>query len=175
MWKPVQNHQYRRLASCWLLQAVFGLRKLLEMSPVLAGFSHIRNQRAWRRERRAGHQSFWAASNSGANGFESLGSVIKNWLKISWSILLSLQKIFSSQICGQCVLKKKKLIYFLRPSQNKPIKSRKFGIMMFWETSSSSEEWDEAKGYSWRISILNYDCQLYGHSSGRAETSKRSS
>lgn len=83
--------------------AVFGLRKLLEMSPVLAGFSHIHNQRAWRRERRAGQESFWAASNSGANGFESLGSVIKNWLKISWSILLSLQKIFSLQICGQCI------------------------------------------------------------------------
>lgn len=82
------------------------------MSPVLAGFSHIGNQRAWRRERRAGQESFWAASNSGANGFESLGSVIKNWLKISWSILLSLQKIFSLQICGQCILKKKETNLF---------------------------------------------------------------
>lgn len=82
---------------------------------------------------RAGQESSWAGTKSGTNGFESLGSVIKNWLKISWSILLSLQKIFSLQICGQFIKKKKRNcnLFSQRPSHNKPIKSGEFGIMMF--------------------------------------------
>lgn len=82
-----------------------------------------------------GRNQVQAGTKSGTQGFESLVSVIKNWLKISWSILSALQNIFSLQICGQFIRKKKNRncnLFSPRASQNKPIKSGKFGIMMFW-------------------------------------------
>lgn len=62
----------------------FGIRKLLEISPAPLWLCQPRLQRA--------QELFQAGTKSGTNGFESLRSVIKNQLKISWSVLLSLQK-----------------------------------------------------------------------------------
>lgn len=91
---------------------VFRIRKLLETFLALSGFGHVGTCR--HEPGGGGRNQVQAGTKSGTKGFESLASVIKNWLKISWSILLALQNIFSLQICGQFIKKKiETVIYFL--------------------------------------------------------------
>jgi len=59
---------------------VFGIRKLLEIFPALAGFgtSHPADVSLEEEAGEQGQESFQASTKSGSNGFESLGSIIKN-------------------------------------------------------------------------------------------------
>lgn len=90
---------YQIYSECWAASValsdtinipVFGIRKLLEIFPSLSAFGQINTCKP--EPGGGGSNQVHAGTKSGTQGFESLASVIKNWLKIAWSILLASQK-----------------------------------------------------------------------------------